>query len=714
MWREEVKAKTFLKFFALFILMTSIIMPTVAEENSVFSIEDLEYFTRVWNDYYIHRNQNYACTFFLEDDGQTVRSLGSSYNVRNQEVQYEEGIIPSTSAFVTIYNADVKTYTFSIFDDNLKSNLEKAVIYTDTRVINDIHVSSNHEPSDMWYLTLYGEDILDLCQQGKFTLKLTIDGENRFVDISQDKCPYLFEMVTILFEEQLYADTTYERFRGSEFLPEGISQQREDGIKTDEPYSFREDYDRIDQAAKSLFYVEVYNSRGVQTGSASGFVSFDEHLFVTNQHVIDGAEYLRIWDDNNQSYLLNEVIVSDKGNDIAILYFPDGKKYESLEQNSTTELKRGQPVVTIGSPQGFQNSVAFGNISAFQVINGIYYIQFTAPISHGSSGGCLFDDSGKVIGITSGGIEKGQNLNFAIPIDKVQKLYQQWNKKDRIPLGSRTSWDTVGINDRSKTTATPRPTSTQTPKPTATPKPTNKPTPKPTSRTTQTPGPKKKSNIAFVQKVTDVKTTLDVSIIYTLPVEQPIALDKYFYVYPSNATNKNLEWSVYIVNNEIKNKASSFQYSLHSNELTFKRPGIYTITATSKDGTNKTASLDLAVYPKDMNTLTLPTIWYEEVSGDKLNVSFDIANEEYGLEVVAVEIYVYATDVWGNDIYNGSRYYQTTSKKIAPGKTVRSEAMTISNRSKISRIFWGIHKIKFADDTIITIDDIDYVYYDLK
>ena len=66
-------------------------------------------------------------------------------------------------------------------------------------------------------------------------------------------------------------------------------------------YSFREDYEGIDEAANSLFYVEVYNRDYQCLASASGFVCFEEHLFVTNYHVIDieGAAFLRIWDDDD-------------------------------------------------------------------------------------------------------------------------------------------------------------------------------------------------------------------------------------------------------------------------------------------------------------------------------------------------------------------------------------------------------------------------------
>ena len=199
-------------------------------------------------------------------------------------------------------------------------------------------------------------------------------------------------------------------------------------------YSFREDYDALDSAAKSLFYVEVYNRDFEALASASGFVCFEEHLFVTNYHVIDieGAAFLRIWDDDDNKYLIEQIAAVDPEHDLAILKFPDGVRYRSLELDSESELKRGQPVVTIGSPRGFHGTVAFGNLSAFPKANergDFRLIQFTAPTSHGSSGGCLFDDNGKVIGITSAGSDNGQNIGFAVPVSYLQDLYRDWKEQ---------------------------------------------------------------------------------------------------------------------------------------------------------------------------------------------------------------------------------------------------------------------------------------------
>lgn len=232
-------------------------------------------------------------------------------------------------------------------------------------------------------------------------------------------------------------------------------------------YSFRDDYDNIDKKAKSVFLVGNLNKDLELVSTGSGFVCFDEHLFVTNQHVIDGADSLAIIDDNDNVYFLDQVVVSDKEKDIAILLFPEGKKYESLDIDTNEELKRGQPVVTIGSPEGYQNTVAFGNISAFLKVDNTTMIQFTAPVSHGSSGGCLFDDNGKVIGVTSAGVDEGQNIGFAIPIKIVNELYDLWDKKSYVKLGSKRSWDTVGIALDPGITPTPISTPAPTLMPTA-------------------------------------------------------------------------------------------------------------------------------------------------------------------------------------------------------------------------------------------------------
>lgn len=439
------------------------------EETPVLSMEALDQFSGIWNDYYDRYRMNIHGGYTTNDDQATLDGLCITYNGTNKEVEYSMDLIPSTANLFFIFKPIERIYGFCIFSNDMKSDLEKIVIYSDDKVINNADVGSSHSPQDMWSITLTDDEVLDLYSQDQFTIRLTVDGKNEIIDISRDKQEYLYDMVTWLIKAQLYADTTYEKYLSSEFLPGGI-RSTPTPIPTEAAYSFRGDYDAIDRVAKSVFYVETYDKNMECLASASGFVSFDEHLFVTNQHVIDGATYLKVWDDDNNMYIIDKVVVSDEKQDIALLLFDEGEKYDSLEREGEKELKRGQPVTTIGSPKGFQNSVAFGNISAFPEEDGIKYIQFTAPISHGSSGGCLLDDAGKVIGITTAGIDEGQNINFAIPVKLVQDLYEKWDKNSYELLGTKRSWNMAGI------TPTPSPTPSPTPTPTPTPSPTPEPT----------------------------------------------------------------------------------------------------------------------------------------------------------------------------------------------------------------------------------------------
>ena len=207
------------------------------------------------------------------------------------------------------------------------------------------------------------------------------------------------------------------------------------------------DYDQLERTAKSVFLVNIYASDYTDLGIGSGFLLFDEKLFVTNQHVIDGSSYLTVMDEYGEQYLLDQVVISDKEHDIAMLLFPEGKNYNSLEYDASFDtLKRMQPVVAIGSPLGYWGTTTPGNISGFPWPRGkdISLIQITVPVSPGSSGGCLLNENLEVIGVTSEGRQDGQNLNFAIPVFIVEKLYQEWNKKDTVTLGTEESWDTVG------------------------------------------------------------------------------------------------------------------------------------------------------------------------------------------------------------------------------------------------------------------------------
>lgn len=197
------------------------------------------------------------------------------------------------------------------------------------------------------------------------------------------------------------------------------------GPEPEEGYSFSEDTVAIKQAQKSVFYVETYDEKKDYLSSASGFVTFDEHYFVTNEHVVDDASYLIIWDENDKSYVINNVIAVDKDHDIAILEFAEGAKYTALKLDTKSTLKRGMPAIAIGA-KGIQISSSTGVISAFPTLEqyaGVECIQYSASTSQESNGGCLFGENGKVIGVTSSISNNGQYIGVAVPTRYLIDLY---------------------------------------------------------------------------------------------------------------------------------------------------------------------------------------------------------------------------------------------------------------------------------------------------
>lgn len=234
---------------------------------------------------------------------------------------------------------------------------------------------------------------------------------------------------------------------------------------------FMDDYNAIEEASNSVLYLETdddYDSTWITTGS--GFVAFDSKTFITNYHVIEGAKWIRAYDEDEKEYAVGDILAIDEDRDIAILSFKSLTNLKPLKLAQNPDVKRGQPVATIGYPKGLSNTFATGIVSAILDDEDEQGIQFTAPISHGSSGGALFNAQGEVIGITTALIEDGQNINYAVAISHAIDLYKS------IRPGY-ISGLTGTLRPTATPKVTPRPTSSPTPKITA--KPTAKPTVKP-------------------------------------------------------------------------------------------------------------------------------------------------------------------------------------------------------------------------------------------
>ena len=113
---------------------------------------------------------------------------------------------------------------------------------------------------------------------------------------------------------------------------------------------------------------------------------------------------------NGDSYEGVQVIDVDPVKDLALVKIK-AYKLSVAVMGDSDELVVGQKVYTIGAPKGLEQTLSEGLVSAFRQMQGHRRIQTSAPISHGSSGGGMFDDRGRLVGITAAGIDEAQNLN---------------------------------------------------------------------------------------------------------------------------------------------------------------------------------------------------------------------------------------------------------------------------------------------------------------
>ena len=173
------------------------------------------------------------------------------------------------------------------------------------------------------------------------------------------------------------------------------------------------------KCSPAVAYIEVQNRSGTTYASGSGFFISSTGTFVTCYHVIEGAYGATIKTTDGVTHSVDGVYDYSKTNDWAVLKV-NGSNFKYLSIASPTEKVGGAVVYAIGSPLGLDNTISQGLISnVSRAESGTNYIQTTAAISSGSSGGALLSSSGHVLGITSGSYEDGQNLNMAIPMSYV-------------------------------------------------------------------------------------------------------------------------------------------------------------------------------------------------------------------------------------------------------------------------------------------------------
>ena len=206
-------------------------------------------------------------------------------------------------------------------------------------------------------------------------------------------------------------------------------------------------YERVSPGVVSVL---VSSSQGA--GSGSGFVLDRAGYVLTNDHVVDGAQSVRVRFEGGSSASAR-VVGTDPSTDLALLKIdPEGHALTPLPLGSSSALKVGQPAIAIGSPFRLEGTLTTGVISAlgrsitapndFSIDN---VVQTDAAINPGNSGGPLLDASGRVVGINAQiatGTQSNSGVGFAIPIDTAKQVLPQLKRGVQIKrayLGVQTS-----------------------------------------------------------------------------------------------------------------------------------------------------------------------------------------------------------------------------------------------------------------------------------
>lgn len=173
-----------------------------------------------------------------------------------------------------------------------------------------------------------------------------------------------------------------------------------------------------------------------EIGGGSGFIVSEDGMILTNKHVVlsDDADYTVLTNDGRT--FPAKILARDPVQDLAIIKIESEEPFPTVTLGDSDGLQIGQTVIAIGNVLGeFQNSVSVGVISGLgrniiatgggliEALEDV--IQTDAAINQGNSGGPLLNLKGEVIGINSATVVGGENIGFAIPVNKVKKGIEQ-------------------------------------------------------------------------------------------------------------------------------------------------------------------------------------------------------------------------------------------------------------------------------------------------
>lgn len=318
-----------------------------------------------------------------------ARQLGAA--CQEVLVQYQDGKAAVTESVKK--NLAVKLfYWFDFACSGLQQWDERSCI----KIVAE-NVKKEQEYLFYYFLTLAGCDVLLLQSAG---------------DSVSDKRKRLSREVRI----GAFGPAEIPRFQASEW---GASERNGENV-----IAAQKSFEELAALAASVVLILVHNQDGEVIATGSGIMVGSAGYILTNDHVARGGYSYSVRIENDeQVYQTDELVKYNTLLDLALLRIQRRLDPIPIYQGPE-KLVRGQAVAAIGSPLGLFNSISDGIISGFRTIDGVNMIQFTAPISSGSSGGAVLNMYGEVIGISTAGFDRGQNINLAVGYESINMFIQ--------------------------------------------------------------------------------------------------------------------------------------------------------------------------------------------------------------------------------------------------------------------------------------------------
>lgn len=194
--------------------------------------------------------------------------------------------------------------------------------------------------------------------------------------------------------------------------------------------SAQEIYEKNSQAIFTIYGVRVEDKKLIALGSA---IAVTPNILATNCHVATKGNYLAVKVGSEAK--IGMLAYHDNSKDLCLVEV-NNAGFKPVTIRDSKDVKIGEDVFAIGNPRGLEKTLSRGIISNRITLKGITLLQTDAAISSGSSGGGLFDASGKLIGITLAIISNASNIGFAIPAEYISTALTDKEKIGSLPLSS--------------------------------------------------------------------------------------------------------------------------------------------------------------------------------------------------------------------------------------------------------------------------------------